>query len=275
MPDAPAPLAPQSKAYPSPTLPDAPAMLERDSGEGDGRMEVASLPEPPGPRSKRDVSNPKVALVLDDGGYGGEVTERVLKLDNRVTLAILPNTPDGAETATRATGLGFEVILHMPMQTASATVKPFPGQLNTDMGREQIAQLTTDALGQIPGITGVNNHTGSMFTANADSMEMFLENIQNKKLYFLDSVTGPDSKAQKVAREMGIPTGRRDVFLDDIAEAGEIRRQWAEMVRIARKTGAAVAIGHFRPLTLDVIEKELPKLEASGITLVPASELME
>lgn len=47
------------------------------------------------------------------------------------------------------------------------------------------------------------------------------------------------------------------------------------MVRIARKTGAAVAIGHFRPLTLDVIEKELPKLEASGITLVPASELME
>lgn len=271
----PAPLAPVSLAYPSPTLAEGEPLLERDSGEGDGRMELANLPQPPGPRSKLDVNHPKVAIVLDDGGYGGEVTERVLKLDPRVTLAILPNTPDGAVTAERATALGFEVILHMPMETASATVKPFPGQVNVGMPREQIAQLTTDALGQIPGIAGVNNHTGSKFTASAESMELFLENIQNTKLYFLDSVTGPDSKAEAVARAMGITTGRRDVFLDDIADAAEIRRQWAEMVRIARKTGAAIAIGHFRPLTLDVIEKELPKLEASGITLVHASELME
>jgi polysaccharide deacetylase 2 family uncharacterized protein YibQ len=47
------------------------------------------------------------------------------------------------------------------------------------------------------------------------------------------------------------------------------------MVRIARKTGRAVAIGHFRALTLDVIEEELPKLEGGGITLVPLSELLE
>jgi hypothetical protein len=60
-----------------------------------------------------------------------------------------------------------------------------------------------------------------------------------------------------------------------VAEAGEIKRQWAEMVRIARKTGRAVAIGHFRALTLDVIEEELPKLEGGGITLVPLSELLE
>jgi polysaccharide deacetylase 2 family uncharacterized protein YibQ len=271
----PAPLAPVSTAYPSPMLAEGDALLPRDSGEGDGRMELASHPEPPGPRSRRDITKPRVAIVLDDGGYGGEITERVLKLDNRVTLAILPNTPEGADTATRAKALGFETILHMPMQTASPTVKPFPGQLNTDMGREQIAQLTTDALAQIPGISGVNNHTGSQFTASAPSMELFLENIQNSGLYFLDSVTGPDSKAHAVAQAMGIPSGRRDVFLDDIADEGEIRRQWAEMVRIARKTGAALAIGHFRPQTLDVVEKELPKLEATGITLVPASELME
>jgi polysaccharide deacetylase 2 family uncharacterized protein YibQ len=233
------------------------------------------VPTPPGPRSKADASQPRVALVLDDGGYGGEVTERVLALDNRVTLAILPNTPDGAATATRATEIGFEVILHMPMQTDSTTVKPFPGQLNVDMGSEQIAQLTTDAMAQVPGAVGVNNHTGSKFTANADQMALFLDVVKQKGWFFLDSKTGPDSKGFEVAKEMGIPSTIRDVFLDDVAEAGEIKRQWAEMVRIARKTGRAVAIGHFRALTLDVIEEELPKLEGGGITLVPLSELLE
>jgi polysaccharide deacetylase 2 family uncharacterized protein YibQ len=254
-------------AYPSVALPE---------GAADGEtMVVASVPTPPGPRSKADASQPRVALVLDDGGYGGEVTERVLALDNRVTLAILPNTPDGAATATRATEIGFEVILHMPMQTDSTTVKPFPGQLNVDMGSEQIAQLTTDAMAQVPGAVGVNNHTGSKFTANADQMALFLDVVKQKGWFFLDSKTGPDSKGFEVAKEMGIPSTIRDVFLDDVAEAGEIKRQWAEMVRIARKTGRAVAIGHFRALTLDVIEEELPKLEGGGITLVPLSELLE
>lgn len=257
-----------------PATADEVAPVSDSSAIADGRMQLASLPQPPGPRSVADATNPRVAIILDDGGYGGAVTERVLALDSNLTLAILPNTPYGKDTAERGAALGFEIMLHMPMQTGSSTVKSFPGQINVDMGREEIAALTTDAIAQIPGAVGVNNHTGSLFTSDAERMELFLESIVTQGWYFIDSKTGPNSRAYDVAQAMGIRSESRDIFLDDVADAAEIKRQWAEMVRIARKTGTAIAIGHFRPLTIDVLEQELPKLASAGIALVPASELV-
>lgn len=239
------------------------------------RMQLARLPEPPGPRSAQDALNPRVAIILDDGGYGGKVTERVLALDPRLTLAILPNTPYGRSTAEQAKALGFELMLHMPMQTDSDTVKPFPGQINVGMEPVEIAALTTDAVAQVPGAVGVNNHTGSKFTADEEHMEYFLDALDASQLYFVDSRTAPNSRGYEVARRRGFRSASRDVFLDDVPNVAEIRRQWAEMIRIARKTGSAIAIGHFRPLTLDVLEQEIPKLAAAGITLVHASELVQ
>jgi polysaccharide deacetylase 2 family uncharacterized protein YibQ len=66
----------------------------------------------------------------------------------------------------------------------------------------------------------------------------------------------------------------RDVFLDNSSEPEEIRKQIRELVRIAKTKGAAIGIGHFRRNTVTVLQEELPKLEAQGIELVPASEIV-
>ena len=47
------------------------------------------------------------------------------------------------------------------------------------------------------------------------------------------------------------------------------------MKRLARKRGSAVAIGHPYPATLELLERELPKLADEGFMLVPLSELFE
>ena len=51
----------------------------------------------------------------------------------------------------------------MPMETHGASAKPFPGELTTAMPEEDLERLTRDALAQVPGAVGVNNHTGSKF----------------------------------------------------------------------------------------------------------------
>jgi polysaccharide deacetylase 2 family uncharacterized protein YibQ len=43
---------------------------------------------------------------------------------------------------------------------------------------------------------------------------------------------------------------------------------------MARSKGRAVAIGHPYPETLEVLERELPKLAAEGIELVTISALL-
>ncbi|NLV41532.1 MAG: hypothetical protein GXY15_09950 [Candidatus Hydrogenedentes bacterium] len=250
----------------------------------------APLPEPvppaqesapplvPAPAKKAPPAGGKgpvrVAIILDDGGWGGPETRRVLTLDNRLTLAILPNAPKTEALAREAAEKGFEVMLHMPMES-SLTARKFPGQVETSMDRETIHRLAREAVAQVPGLVGVNNHTGTLFTQDAERMGWFMEVLREKNLYFVDSMTTAKSAAHAAAGAAGLKAARRDVFLDNDASLPYIRNQVRELVKRARTRGSAVAIGHFRRNTVTVLEEILPGLEKEGVVLTRMSELVQ
>ena len=234
--------------------------------------EEDTVPLPPPPRSAQQQA--RVAIILDDGGYGGELLERVLALPSGLTLAILPGTPHDEDTALQAVQAGFEVMLHMPMETHSKTVKPFPGEVRVDMDKAKIRSLTEAALAEIPGAVGVNNHTGSRFTSDPEKMAVFLQVLQDAGLYFVDSRTIATTVAFNVAESMGIPSLQRDIFLDNENTTEAIQRQLQELIKQARVHGQAVGIGHFRKSTIDVLEEALPQLATQGVELVHVSELL-
>ena len=92
-------------------------------------------------------------------------------------------------------------------------------------------------------------------------------------LFFIDSYTTHHSVALRIARESGIPATKRDVFLDHERRAETVLRELERLKKLARERGAAVAIGHPYPETLEVLEKALPALAEEGIELVPLSQL--
>jgi uncharacterized protein len=237
--------------------------------EGENGFEAA-----PAPLAAGHV--PRIAVILDDGGYNGPSTHRILnELDPHVTLAILPNTPSGRETAELGVQKGFEILLHMPMETHSKTLKPFPGQVNTTMSKEEIQRLTEDAIAQVPGLVGVNNHTGSKFTSDAPHLAMFMEVLKKKSLFFVDSRTLGSSKGYAVAQAMGVPAAGRNIFLDNDSNPAKIRAQFAKLVARAKARGQAIGIGHFRDNTVAVLAEELPKLHDNNVELVHVSELTQ
>lgn len=239
---------------------------------------IEGEPEAPGPRETPAPAPaaPRLAIILDDGGYGGDHSDLLLDtLDPALTLAILPNTPYAADTATRGAARGFEIMLHMPMETHGDGANPFPGEITTSMTPEAIQTATRAAIAQIPGLKGINNHTGSKFTADAEAMRSCLAVVKELGLFFVDSRTIGNSKAYDVAREMGIPTARRDVFLDNEKDHGYIRKQLDELVSIAKSRGSAIGIGHFRPDSVAVLVDYLPTLAEQGVTLVHVSELLQ
>ncbi len=238
-----------------------PVVAEDGSIPAETASETAIVPE----------SRPRVAIILDDGGWGGRETEQILALDPRLTLSILPNTPFGTETAMRAAELGFEIMLHMPMQNGHGR---FPGELRVGMTAEQIRELTLQAAEQIPGACGANNHTGTTFTRNREGMEHFMDVMVELGWFFVDSRTTPGSVGYATALEKGVPALNRDIFLDHENTSSYINRQFGILLATARKNGFAVGIGHFRPNTVAALEKWIPKLEEEGIDLVHASELL-
>ncbi|MEZ4387795.1 MAG: divergent polysaccharide deacetylase family protein [Candidatus Krumholzibacteriia bacterium] len=143
------------------------------------------------------------------------------------------------------------------------------------MDRDAIAGVVDQALAALPNVRGVNNHQGSAATADQATMTALMAVLRERDLFFLDSLTTASSVAYQSALAAGVPTARNRIFLDDDPDSPQtIRKRLQTLIRSARATGAAIAIGHPHPATLSVLQQELPRLAADGIRFVTLSELM-
>lgn len=217
---------------------------------------------------------PRIALIIDDLGYNLELGRRALALPGPITVAVLPFTPHTTALAQLATGAGIDVILHEPMQAADETVCA-PGTLTVTMSDADLRGQLAYALEQVPQAIGVNNHTGSLLTAQRAPMISLMAELHAQGLFFLDSRTTPDTVARDVAVERGVPSARRDVFLDHVVESHEIAAEFERAISIARQQGHAVLIAHPYQLSLAFLEQVLPTLAARGIVLIKLTTLLQ
>jgi polysaccharide deacetylase 2 family uncharacterized protein YibQ len=120
---------------------------------------------------------------------------------------------------------------------------------------------------------GINNHMGSRFTQNSEAVKVFMKLIRTGEMFFLDSRTSQNSVGFKIAREMGVRTANRNVFLDNVRDRQKIKIQLRKLLDIAERRGQAIAIGHPYPETLQAL-KELRREISSRAIVVGVSELV-
>jgi polysaccharide deacetylase 2 family uncharacterized protein YibQ len=142
------------------------------------------------------------------------------------------------------------------------------------MPEDALAGATRAALARVPGAVGVNNHMGSRFTAARAGMEIVLGELKKRGLLFLDSRTTAQSVGAQIAGELGVPSVARNVVLDDVMSSDNVVHQLAEVERIARKQGFAVAIGHPHDNTIAALMEWLPRLRERGFILVPLTTIV-
>jgi polysaccharide deacetylase 2 family uncharacterized protein YibQ len=99
--------------------------------------------------------------------------------------------------------------------------------------------------------------------------------LKDRGAYFLDSVTTPHSVIPAAAKAAGIPWAARRVFLDDSDDPAAIRKQLDLAIKLAKRDGHCIAIGHPRPHTLAVLLAQPERYSAEGLRLVKVSELVQ
>ncbi len=218
------------------------------------------------------ADSPRVAIILDDVGHQKDDL-LLLTLPPELTLAILPFTPYGKKIARLANRQERDVMLHLPMEAESSPAME-PGTLSLEMNQQQIQNRVEQAIADIPGIIGVNNHMGSRFTASKQSMDWTMEVIARHPLFFLDSRTTIHTQAQQSAVRWGVKDLRRHVFLDNIRSEEAMLLQLRRGIRLAQRQGQAVIIGHPYPDTVEFLHKHLPSLTEAGVTLAPIHKLL-
>lgn len=234
-----------------------------------GLPTIAPSPAPSG------SSGPKVAIIIDDCGYSVSRDLRFLDLKIPVTLSILPMTPHGRQVESAAKAAGIAVMLHIPMEPESQTAHPGPGEITTTMTDDQVrAQLAADIASLSP-LPGANNHMGSKATSDPRVMRDVLGVLKSDDMYFIDSMTAMTSVGASTARELGVPTAERDVFLDDEVTVPYVEAQIRLLETVARRKGVAIAIGHPNPATAQALEAMVPQMVAQGFTFVDAQSLVK
>ena len=250
-----APLTPQYEVFPTKEIPRSkPAPI------------IKSLPP---------QTLPLVAIIIDDMGYDRGIAEKLIGLDTALTFSMFPLSPYGRKIAQKAHSRGLEIMLHLPMEPHEyPKVNPGPGVLLTSMSPDELIGQLRRNLEDVPYIRGVNNHMGSKMTASDTNMNQIFIILKKRKLFFIDSRTTTETLTRHSALLFKVPWAERDIFLDHFHDRAFIRKQFKELIRVARKQGHAVGIGHPYEVTYEILREFLPELQRK-VKIVPASALVQ
>jgi len=231
------------------------------------RTEAETAPGPEGARAR-------LAIIVDDLGSDPHAAEEVFALPFPLTISVLPDHRHSADIAQEAHRRGYQVMLHLPMQSVGRE-RPESQELHSGMSANDVAALVDQSLQGLPDVVGVNNHQGSQSTADAALMDALMPVLRQHKLFYVDSRTTTATVAYDEAQRLGVRSGFRNVpFLDDVAEVTAVRKQLRRALRGAREKGEAIAIGHPHPATLEALRAVLPQAKSEGVELVFVSDLV-
>jgi uncharacterized protein len=227
------------------------------------------------PARQGNGSAPRLAIILDDIGYDRAAADAALTLPFPITVSVIPHLPLSAEVAEEAYRRGDQVLLHLPMEAEADGAKREPIELRVGMTSREVESDLAGMLETVPHAAGVNNHQGSRATADPALMSALMPALQQRGLFFIDSRTTAATVAFDAAKRAGVRSASRKVFLDDTPNRAAILAQLELAARDAARDGYAIAIGHPHPATIAALAEGVPRLEARGIRLVFASDVVQ
>lgn len=273
----------ESKSAPAPSsvkktepVKAAPAKSGKSEARANGSSEKA-LPAkaasilPPKENAGGQVTG-RLAIVIDDAGRDLDSQHIYEQMGIPLTLAVMPDQIHTRDAALSWRAHGLPVILHQPMESVSG-IGMEPKVILTSMSDAAIRQVLRNSLSQLPEAIGINNHQGSKATIDARTMDIVMNELHHRGLFFFDSHTNSTTAADKAAKTYGVPYVRNDLFVDNSASVSDICAMIQEGADRAKKKGTYIIIGHCRPHTAEAFLQMVPKLKAQGIEFVYLSSL--
>ena len=233
----------------------------------DDKKQQPAAAEPP--EKKYSGDRPMVAIIIDDGGNRMDYPKRAAALSIPLTWAIIPYLQFSKSMLELARKNDIPCILHLPMQ-AITDKHAYQYVIGEGMSEDEVREKTAAALRSLDGVVGVNNHRGSLSTADRKLMLPLMDELKERSMIFVDSRTIGNSCAYAVALEKGVPALRNRGFLDNKSDKKAIRAAFDQILPTAGKRGHLVMICHFRPATmlfLEDLNKIYKKLPVEFVTV--------
>jgi polysaccharide deacetylase 2 family uncharacterized protein YibQ len=209
---------------------------------------------------------PRLVIIIDDV-HTSQQLHAIQALPFPVNPSIFPPytlSPDTAKLATQV----VHYMIHLPMESGNDKFDRQSKTLKTGFSREQMRHRIHELRMLFPRAHYINNHTGSKFTRDTHAMEILYEVMKEEGFTFIDSRTTGGSQVGKVAHIYGDDYVARDIFLDNVKSVPAIHTQLKKAVRLAKKNGYAIAIGHPHKMTMQALISAKPLLKEVEVVYI-------
>jgi len=208
-------------------------------------------------------SLPKLAIIIDDVSASHQVRS-IKNLGIPITMAFLPPTTNHPNSAKIAKNVKTYMV-HLPLEASTHAFEE-EKTLHRGDSLEKIEKRIKEIQKFYPNTKYINNHTGSKYTSDYDSMDKLFKVLKKYDYTFIDSKTIGNTPTKELAKKHGLKTFTRNIFLDNVHKKEYIENQLQKAVKIAKQTGRAIAIGHPHKVTIDTLKnaKHLTK----GVELI-------
>lgn len=211
---------------------------------------------------------PKLAIIIDDVSASHQV-RNIQNIGFPVTMAFLPPTSNHPNSAKIARDVKVHMI-HLPLEASTHSFEE-EKTLHRGASLAKIEKRIQEIQKFYPNTKYMNNHTGSRYTSDYDSMDKLFQVLKKYDYTFIDSKTIGNTPTKELAKKHGLRTFTRNIFLDNVHKKEYIENQLKKAVKIAKKTGLAIAIGHPHKITISTLKNS--RHITKGVELIYINQL--
>jgi len=216
-------------------------------------------------RKKLINSKGKLVIIIDDIETTYQINA-IKSLPWKITPSIFPPYVKHKNTTKLAQKVKHYMI-HLPMEALKHRFQEIETLTTKDSELEIDDKIKYIRI-NFPDAKFINNHTGSKFTSDYNSVVNLFKALKKYHFEFIDSRTTPKTVVPRVCKELNKLYIARDVFIDNKIEVNYIKNQIKKAVKIAKKHGYAIAIGHPHVTTFKAIAKSKDILNSIEVVYI-------
>ncbi|WP_330730143.1 divergent polysaccharide deacetylase family protein [Borrelia turicatae] len=203
---------------------------------------------------------PTFYLIIDDVGYDEFMLNEFIKIDLNINFSIIPFLPKSMDFYNKLASKNKIIMIHLPMQSKyKNSIEKF--HININDNEFAIRTKIEKTFQTYSNAKIMNNHMGSLITANENIMQIILIKLKEENRYFFDSLTTQKSISAKIGKKIGIIVEQRDIFLDNKDNEKAVIKALERAKQIARTKGIVKVIGHiWSKNTLKILKQEAVNL---------------
>ncbi len=224
---------------------------------------------------------PRLAVVIDGVGDRSEAVERLLGMDQPLTVGVIPYRSHSLRYATDAARASMEVAAELvspdlpdPEDGPVGAAGIVPLGLDPTVPLEQVASRIAEDLQAVPYASGAVVDSTSPTVADPERMDRLARDLADRGMFLLDRAEAHEGVAFQMAARHAVAAAVSTAALDCSAE-GEVRhRSLLRLRNLATTRGAAVLTVRRAGECVDQLEEFMDDRRREGYQLVFASEVI-